>query len=70
MLGNGVATHLAFLAIGLPRLVPALANPLWTNIAWLAPIGVALVAGMLLRRKFLPARPATAGRVAVPLALR
>ena len=70
MLGNGVATHIAFLAIGLPRLVPALANPVWTNIAWLAPIGVALVAGVLLRRKFLPVRPATAGRVAQPLAAR
>lgn len=70
MLGNGIATHIAFLAIGLPRLVPALANPVWVNIAWLAPIGVALVAGMLLRRKFLPLRPAPAAPVAAPLEAR
>lgn len=56
MLGNGVATHIAFLAIGLPRLVPALANPVWVNIAWLAPLAFAVIAGALLRRKFLPAR--------------
>jgi hypothetical protein len=70
MLGNGVATHIAFLAIGLPRLVPALANPVWVNIAWLAPIGVSLVAGVLLRRKFLPPRPAATARGAAPLAAR
>lgn len=58
MLGNAVATHIAFLAIGLPRLVPALQNALWVNIAWLAPLGVAALAGMLLRRKYLPERPA------------
>lgn len=58
-LGNGVATHIAFLAIGLPRLLPALANATWVNIAWLAPLGVAFVAGAWLTRKYLPKRTAT-----------
>ena len=56
MIGNGVATHIAFLAIGLPRLVPELANGTWVNIAWIAPLGVAVLAGQWLRRKYLPKR--------------
>jgi hypothetical protein len=56
MIGNGVATHIAFLAIGLPRLVPALANGTWVNIAWIAPLGIAFVAAAWLRRKYLPKR--------------
>ena len=55
-IGNGVATHIAFLAIGLPRLVPALANSTWVNIAWLAPLVVAGVLGVWLTRKYLPKR--------------
>lgn len=66
MLGNGVATHIAFLAIGLPRLLPALANPTWVNIAWLAPLAVAGLAGVLLRRRFLPARPVAPRHLAAP----
>ena len=58
MLGNAVATHIAFLAIGLPRLLPALQHPRWINLAWLTPLGLAALAGVLLRRKFLPGRPA------------
>jgi hypothetical protein len=68
MLGNGVATHIAFLAIGLPRLVPALANPVWVNVAWLAPLLLALVAGVLLQRKFLPVRTPAARAAALPAA--
>jgi hypothetical protein len=60
MIGNGVATHIAFLAIGLPRLVPSLANGTWVNIAWIAPLGVAVLAGVWLRRKYLPKRAALA----------
>jgi hypothetical protein len=56
MLGNGVATHIAFLAIGLPRLVPALANSTWTHVAWLAPLGIAALAGLWLTRRYLPSR--------------
>jgi hypothetical protein len=66
MLGNGVATHIAFLAIGVPRLVPALANPVWVNIAWLAPLLIALLAGVLLQRRFLPARTTATRAAALP----
>ena len=55
MLGNGVATHIAFLSIGLPRLLPMLQGPLFQNIAWLAPLGVSALAGLYLGRKYLPA---------------
>jgi hypothetical protein len=66
-LGNGVATHIAFLAIGLPRLVPALANPVWVNIAWLAPLVVAAVLGVWLSRKYVPKRAAPSGSAAVAM---
>jgi hypothetical protein len=56
MLGNGVATHIAFLAIGLPRLVPALNAPAWMYTAWFGPLAIALVARVLLSRKYLPPR--------------
>lgn len=58
MLGNGIATHIAFLGIGLPRLLPMLEGGLLRNLAWLAPIGVAMAAGAWLRRKYLAPRPA------------
>jgi hypothetical protein len=66
MLGNGVATHIAFLSIGLPKLLPMLAGPTLQNIAWLGPLVVAFVAGAYLTRKFLPKRtaPPVGARVA------
>ena len=67
-LGNGVATHIAFLAIGLPRLVPALANPAWVNFAWLAPLVVAGVLGVWLSRKYLPTRATTSASPVVAVA--
>ncbi len=60
MLGNGIATHIAFLGIGLPRLLPMLDGALLRNLAWLAPIAVAMAAGAWLRRRHLPARQAGA----------
>lgn len=55
VLGCGVATHIAFLSIGLPRLLPAAWNgPLLQTAAWLGPLVVAAVAGVLLGRKYLP----------------
>lgn len=60
MLGCGVATHIAFLSIGLPRLLPAAWNgSLLQTSAWLGPLVVAALAGRLLGRKYLPA-PASA----------
>jgi predicted ABC-type exoprotein transport system permease subunit len=54
MLANGVATHIAFLAIGLPKVLPMLAGPALQNFAWLAPLVIAVVARTLLGRKYLP----------------
>jgi len=56
MLGNGVATHIAFLSIGLPKLLPMLAGPTLQNLAWLGPVAVAIGAGVVLDRKYLPTR--------------
>lgn len=58
MLGNGIATHIAFLSIGLPKLLPMLAGPTLQNLAWLGPLVIAFVAGVYLTRKFLPGRQA------------
>jgi hypothetical protein len=55
MLGCGVATHIAFLQIGLPRLLPTLAGPTMQTTAWLGPLAVALAARIWLGRKYLPA---------------
>jgi uncharacterized membrane protein len=58
MIGCGVATHIAFLSIGLPKLLPALAGPAMQTTAWLAPLALAALARVWLARKYLP-RPAT-----------
>ncbi len=65
MLGNGVATHIAFLSIGLPRILPTLAGPTLQMLAWFGPLLVAFVLQIWLGRKYavpksLPARPADA----------
>lgn len=52
MVANGVATHIAFLSIGLPKLLPMLAGPLLQNTAWLGPLTLAVVARMWLNRKY------------------
>jgi hypothetical protein len=58
MLGCGVATHIAFLLIGLPRLLPAGWNgPVLQTVSWLAPLVIATVAGRMLGRKYLPPAP-------------
>lgn len=62
MLACGVATHIAFLSIGLPRLLPALAGEGMRIFAWLAPLAIAALLRLWLLRKYLPAaKPATAG---------
>lgn len=58
MIGNGVATHIAFLSIGLPKILPMLAGPILLNLAWLGPLAMAFVAGAYLTRKYLPKRAA------------
>lgn len=56
MLGNGVATHIAFLSIGLPKVLPMLAGPTLQNLAWLGPLAASFIAGTFLTRKYLPKR--------------
>jgi hypothetical protein len=56
MIGNGVATHIAFLSIGLPKLLPMLSGPLLQNLAWLGPLSVSIGAGVYLNRKYMKPR--------------
>ena len=65
MIGNGVATHIAFLSIGLPKVLPMLAGPVLQNTAWLGPLTLAVVARAWLDRNYLPKRaPAPAAGLA------
>ncbi len=57
MVGNGVATHIAFLQIGLPKILPMISGPVMINVAWIGPLLVAVVAGSYLTRKYAPKRP-------------
>ncbi len=52
MLGNGVATHIAFLSIGLPRILPSLAGPTLQMLAWFGPLLVAFALQIWLGRKY------------------
>lgn len=54
MIGNGVATHIAFLSIGLHRLLPADWAPAAQLLAWFGPLAVALVAGVYFGRRYAP----------------
>ena len=56
MVGNGVATHIAFLQIGLPKILPMISGPVMVNIAWIGPLLMAVVAGTYLTRKYVPKR--------------
>ena len=64
MLGCGVATHIAFLAIGMNRIVDMIGikPPGWYGlIAWFGPLVVAVVCGLWLTRKYVPkTRPGAA----------
>lgn len=57
MIGNGVATHIAFLQIGLLRLVPELGSTVIQHLAWFAPLAVGIAAGRWLDRRHLRPRP-------------
>ncbi len=52
MLGNGVATHIAFLGIGLRRLLPELDLGALQMLAWFGPLVVAGLAGLWLDRRY------------------
>lgn len=65
MIGCGVATHVAFLQIGFARLAQLLGlqPPAWYGmVGWFLPLGVAIVAGVWINRKYMP-RP----RAAAPM---
>jgi hypothetical protein len=52
MLGNAVATHIAFLIIGLPKLLPAVSASGLYYAAWFGPLLVAVVAKLWLDRRY------------------
>lgn len=54
MVGNGIATHIAFLGIGLPRLLPSVDGTLLHYLAWFGPLGVAVIAKLWLDRRWKP----------------
>lgn len=62
MVGNGVATHIAFMQIGLPKILPMIAGPVMVNIAWMGPLLVAVIAGTYLTRKYAPKRAEPAAK--------
>ncbi len=62
--GTGVATHISFLSIGLPRLLPMLDGPLLGYASWFVPLVVAQVATFVLDRKY---RVAPAPKSAKPI---
>lgn len=64
MIGCGVATHIAFLAIGLDRLIRAVGidPPGWYHlIAWFLPLSLSFVAVAWLNRKYMPKPSVGAG---------
>ncbi|MGQ0801603.1 MAG: hypothetical protein ACT4NL_16010 [Pseudomarimonas sp.] len=52
MIGNGVATHIAFLAIGLRNALPGVDPMIQQNLAWFGPLLGAIVAAVWLNRKY------------------
>ncbi|WP_273452583.1 hypothetical protein [Nevskia ramosa] len=51
MIGNGVGTHIAFLAIGLSRLLPKAQAETAQLLAWFGPLTIATIAIVLLNRR-------------------
>ena len=64
MIGCGVATHIAFLAIGLDRVIRAagIDPPSWYHlIAWFLPLSLSFVVAAWLNRKYMPKTSPGAG---------
>lgn len=61
MIGNGIATHIAFLGIGLPRLFPAIDGAALHYAAWFGPLLVAIGAKLWFDRRWRAPQPATVG---------
>ncbi len=65
MIGNGVATHIAFFSIGLRNAFPGVDPTIVQNLAWFVPLAGSVVAAIWLNRKYGSARakpPATVAR--------
>lgn len=60
IIGAGVATHIAFLNLGLQRIVPVDFSVAAQYAAWFGPLMVAAVAGRWLDRRYRPRRPLVA----------
>ncbi len=60
MLGNGVATHVAFLGIGMRNVIAGFDQAWLQLVPWFGPLAVALVAGVILDRRY-GSRAATVG---------
>lgn len=60
MLGNGVATHIAFLGIGMRNTIASFDAAWLQLVPWFLPIAVALVAGVYLDRKYVARKPQVA----------
>jgi hypothetical protein len=58
ILGAGVATHVAFLNIGLARMLPPELSSTAQRLSWLVPFVLALIARLWLERKYSPRREA------------
>jgi len=54
MVGNGIATHIAFLSLGLPRLLPAIDGVALHYTAWFGPLLVATLAKLWLDHRWKP----------------
>lgn len=69
MIGNGVATHIAFFAIGLRNALPFLDPQVQQMLAWFTPLAGSLIASWWLNRKYAAqgrASGATAGAGVAP----
>jgi uncharacterized membrane protein len=64
MIGNGVATHIAFFGIGLRGLLPGVDPQLLQHVAWFTPLAGAFIAAWWLGRRY--GRPAGAPRPPAP----
>lgn len=60
MIGNGVATHIAFLQIGLMRMFPELGSTMIQHLAWFGPLAIGIAAGFWLKRRYMRPSPAAA----------
>lgn len=62
MLACGIATHIAFLSIGLPRLLPWVSGTALHYSAWFGPIAVAVIAKVWLDRRYRRSAPTVVRR--------